>query len=129
MGRIVGEAMATGDPSEIVAIPARISRSVVENCGDILRALVGGAAAEAELAAVLDEGRRRHLGGSRRIVDAVVVAGALAEGLQPGEASETLAAVTDTAHVLVLRDAYGWPFDRIEAFLADTSRRLLLADP
>ena len=61
------------------------------------------------------------------MVDALGAAGALADEIETGEAAELLAASSDTAYVLVLHDAYGWSFDRIEAFMADSARRLLLA--
>jgi hypothetical protein len=41
---------------------------MLENCGDIIRAVVTGAAAEPEIQAVLDEGHRRHLEGARTVV-------------------------------------------------------------
>ncbi len=42
-------------------------------------------------------------------------------------AAETLAAVTDFQFALLLRDGYGWSLDRIETWMAETSRALLLA--
>src|ERR687897_3673239 len=68
IGGIVRAAAESGDPREAVAAPARVVRSIIENCGDIVRAVVTGAAAEPELAAVLAEGHRRHVEGARRIV-------------------------------------------------------------
>ena len=66
---IVGAAAGSDDPQQILAVPATVTRSILEHCGDILRALVTGAAAEPDLAQVLAEGNRRHVDGARRIVD------------------------------------------------------------
>ena len=51
-----------------MAVQAKVVRSIMEHCGDIVRALVTGAAAEPDLELVLAEGHRRHVEGARRIV-------------------------------------------------------------
>src|SRR3954453_23662229 len=65
---IVGAATGSNDPQQILATQAAVARSILEHCGDIVRALVTGAAAEPDLAVVLAEGNRRHVEGTRRIV-------------------------------------------------------------
>lgn len=52
---------------------------------------------------------------------------ALAPRLDADDAAATLAVVSEIRLALVLRDDYGWSFERIEAWIADMSRRLLLA--
>src|SRR5215211_7359562 len=66
---IIRAAVESGDPWEVAATSARVTRSILEHCGDIVRALVTGAAAEPELAARLEEGHRRHLEGTGRMVN------------------------------------------------------------
>ena len=119
---IARAAAESGDPREIVATQARITRSILEHCGDIVHALVTGAAAEPELAAVLAEGQRRHVEGAAQ------VAGLLREHGAPRANADTLASVSDIRFVLVLREDYGWSLDRIEDWIAETSRRLLWVD-
>src|SRR4051812_47532826 len=58
----------SSDPAEIAATSAKITRSILEHSGDVIHALVTGAAAEPELEAVLAEGQRRHLQGATTIV-------------------------------------------------------------
>ena len=41
-------------------------------------------------------------------------------------AAETLAAVSDIRFAVVLSEDYGWSYDRIESWIADASRALLL---
>jgi TetR/AcrR family transcriptional regulator, regulator of cefoperazone and chloramphenicol sensitivity len=125
---IARAAAESGDPREIAATPARVTRSILENCADIVHALVTGAAAEPELAAALAEGQRRHVEGSRRMVGLLGKLGALAPGVDPDEAAETLAAVADFRFALVLRDDYGWSLDRIEDWIAAASRTLVLGE-
>jgi TetR/AcrR family transcriptional regulator, regulator of cefoperazone and chloramphenicol sensitivity len=125
IGAIAGGLGRTDDPRQLAAMPARITRSILEHCEDIVHALVTGAAAEPELAAVLAEGRRRHIAGTRRIVDRLHQLGALS-GDNPSEAADTLAAVTDLRFALVLRESYGWSPERIERWMAATGATLLL---
>ena len=126
VAEIARRAAESLDPHEIVITGARITRSILEHCGDIIRALVTGAAAEPDLAAVLDEGHRRHLAGAARTVETLDRLGALAPSLEQADAVESLAAVTDFRFALVLRDDYGWSLDRIENWIASTSQTLLL---
>jgi AcrR family transcriptional regulator len=123
---IVRAAGQSGDPREVAATPARVTRAILEHCGDIVHALVTGAAAEPELAAALAEGQRRHVEGTRRAVGALHRFGALAPGVDVDAATETLAAVSDIRFALVLRESYGWSLDRVEEWIADTSRALVL---
>ena len=126
IARIVGERMSSGDPAVIVGTSARITRSILEHCGDIVHALVTGATSEPELAAALAEGHRRHLDGARRVVQALHDAGALDRGVDVAHAAETMAALADVQFCLLLRDTYGWSLDRIEAWVAETTKALVL---
>jgi AcrR family transcriptional regulator len=124
IGALVRAAAASEAPAELAATSARVTRSILEHCADIIHALVTGVAAEPELAAVLAEGQRRHREGARFVVGRLGELGAL--GPDAGEAAESLAAVTDIRFALMLREDYGWSLDRLEDFMAATSRTLLL---
>jgi TetR/AcrR family transcriptional regulator, regulator of cefoperazone and chloramphenicol sensitivity len=115
------------DPREVAATSARVTRSILEHCADVIHALVTGAA-EPELAAVLAEGQRRHVEGAGRVVGRMRQLEALG-AIDPDEAVETLAAITDVWFALVLQESYGWSLDRLESWLAATSRTLLLGQP
>ncbi len=123
---IAGAAAVSRDPSEVAATSARVTRSILDHCGDILHALVTGAAAEPALDAALTEGLRRHLGGAEYVIGLLGELGVLDPGVDPGEAAETLAAVSDVRFALLLQDSYGWSLDRIENWTAETTRVLLL---
>jgi AcrR family transcriptional regulator len=124
IGAIVRAAAASDDPSELAATPARVTRAILEHCGDIVHALVTGAAAEPALAAALAEGQRRHVAGAARVVDRLAALDALA--VEADAAAETLAAVSDIRFALVLQESYGWSLDQLESWIADAGRRLLL---
>jgi AcrR family transcriptional regulator len=121
-------AAESDDPRVLAAANARITRSILEHCGDIVHALVTGAAAEPELAAVLSEGQRRHTEGTGRIVALLRNLGALGP-IDADEAAESLAVVTDIRLALVMQESYGWSLDRLESWMAATSRTLLLGEP
>jgi len=119
-------AARSGDPREVAATSARITRSILENCGDIVRALVTGAAAEPDLRIPLEEGQRRHLEGAGQTVEHLRRMGSLDEALRPEDAVASLAAISDVRFALLLQDGYGWSLDRVEQWIASTSRSLLL---
>ena len=121
---IARAAAESADPREVAATQARVARSILEHCGDIVHALVTGAAAEPELAAVLEEGQRRHLEGARMVVGLLQRHEALRTEVE--DPVESLAALADVRVALVLRESYGWSLDRIEGWIADASRALLL---
>jgi AcrR family transcriptional regulator len=126
---LAGAAAESDDPRAVAATPARITRSILEHCGDIIHALVTGAAAEPALGAALADGRRRHVEGAARIVALLQQLDALDPELDRGAARDTLAAVSDIGFAVVLSEDYGWSLDRIESWIAATSRTLLLTDP
>jgi AcrR family transcriptional regulator len=122
IGAIVGAGLSSEDAKEVVAVSARVMRSILEHCGDIIRALVTGAAAEPELAAVLAEGQRRHAAGAATVVQRLRELGAT----PPDDAAETLAALSDVRFAYVLQESYGWSLDRLEGWIAASSAALLL---
>jgi len=124
---IAGAAAGSKDPREVADMSAKVTRSIVEHCADIVSALVTGAAAEPALAVVLMEGHRRHVDGARTVVRLLTEMDALGKSVDATTAAEQLAAITDFRFALLLRDSYGWSLDRIESWMADTSEALLLS--
>lgn len=119
-------AARSSDPMQVVALSSVITRSILEHCGDIIHALVTGAASEPDLQVVLEEGRRRHVEGARVVVGLLQGLHALDETVDPDAAIDTLSAISDIQLALLLHESYGWSLDRIEAWIAATSRALLL---
>ena len=123
---IVGAGIGSTDPAQVLAVQAKVVRSILEHCGDILRALVTGAAAEPDLALVLAEGHRRHVEGTRRIVGVLAGLDALEPSVTVDTAIATLSATSDASFAMLLADLYGWSFDEIEDWIVQTNRKLLL---
>jgi len=123
---IVGAGIGARDPEQLLAVQARVIRSILEHCGDIMRALVSGAAAEPDLAMVLAEGNRRHVEGTKRIVGALAELDALDPSVTTAAAQATLSATSDMSFALLLADVYGWSHDEIESWIIATNRKLLL---
>lgn len=123
---IVGAVAESKDAQQVAAMPAKITRSILEHCADIVHALVTGAAAEPELQTVLEEGHRRHVDGARTVVRMLTDLGAISTRIDARSAAETLAAVSDFRFALLLRESYGWSLDHVETWMADASRALLL---
>jgi AcrR family transcriptional regulator len=123
---IVGAAAGSDDPQQILAVQATVTRSILEHCGDILRALVTGAAAEPDLAQVLAEGNRRHVDGARRIVTQLTGLDALDPSVTVDAAVATLSATSDVSFAVLLADQYGWSLDDIQAWIVATNSKLLL---
>ena len=123
---IVGAGAGSRDPDQILAVQAKVIRSILEHCGDILRALVSGAAAEPDLALVMAEGNRRHVAGAQRLVSTLADLDALDPSVTPAAAVATLSATSDVSFALLLADVYGWSSKEIEAWIITTNRKLLL---
>ena len=85
-----------------------------------------GAASEPDLEAVLAEGQRRHTFGAASVVGLLRRLDALPADLDDDAATGTLAALSDVRVALMLHESYGWPLDRVETWIADASRALLL---
>ncbi len=128
IGPIAVAAAESNDPQQVAALAAKVTRSILENCGDIVHALVTGAAAEPELEKALAEGHRRHVQGAEMVVGLLQKLDVLRKSLDTDAAVGTLSAMTDFRFALLLRDTYGWSMDRIETWMAENSKTLLLRD-
>ncbi|HEU5388004.1 MAG TPA: helix-turn-helix domain-containing protein [Streptosporangiaceae bacterium] len=124
ISRAVGQ---EADPAVLIRIPARITRQLVERCGDILRAVQAGSLAEPELAPVLAEGQRRHRDGTAGVARRLCELGALRAGVSEADASTTIAALADFRLAIVLLDEFGLDSDRLEDWIATTTARAVLA--
>ncbi len=123
---IVDTASRSDDPMVVAGLPAKVTRSILEHCGDIIHAVVTGAAAEPALTVVLVEGQRRHVGGARNVVRLLQNLHTLSAAVDAEAAVDTLSAISDVQFALLLQHSYGWSLDHIEAWIAATSQALLL---
>jgi AcrR family transcriptional regulator len=126
----VGEIAATipteSDPAAVARIPARVTRRILERCGDIIRASIDGARAEPHLAHVLEEGGQRHRAGARSVAARLSALDALAPGLDEAGAATSIAALADVRLAFVLIDDHGFGFDEVEDWIAAATARVVL---
>lgn len=100
------------DPAALLAIPVRIACALLEQCGDIVRAIASGSAADAALRRAATVGFERHTAGTERVAARLEALGALRAGLAVDEAAATIAVLTDSSFAVLVVDAYGWTVDR-----------------
>jgi AcrR family transcriptional regulator len=120
VGQIARTAATEDDPHVILAVPAKVTRALLDRCGDIIRAVIGASGDEPEMAQVVAEGHRRHVGGAALIVDRLVAVGAVAADVDRAALKDTIAIVTDTATAVLLIDQYGWSTRRVERWMNAT---------
>ncbi len=128
VGEIAASIGTDADPRALVRIPARITCRLLDRCDDILRAATTGAQAEPELAAIVDEGGRRHRSGAAGVAGRLAALGALRPGLTPEAAATTIAALADYRLAMILIDDHHLELDQIEDWIADTTARAVLAE-
>ncbi|HEY7437828.1 MAG TPA: helix-turn-helix domain-containing protein [Acidimicrobiia bacterium] len=114
------------DPRELIAVPARIARALLESSGDILRATMSALPSDPALAPVVQEGRHRHELGTRGLASRLEALGALRVGLSADEAGATMAVLSDPWLAVRLADEYAWPAEKIEAWTTEILERVIL---
>jgi AcrR family transcriptional regulator len=119
--------LACESSTDVVGLPARITRAILDNAIDIVRVVTIAAASEPDVRQALDDARKRHLAGTAAVVRKLERLGGLRADVTPAEAQATLSTLTDTGFGLLLHDTYGWSTQRIERWTIAALRRLLLA--
>jgi AcrR family transcriptional regulator len=114
------------DPHELIAVPARIARALLESCGDILRATMSALPSDPALAPVVQEGRQRHELGTRGLASRLQALGVLRAGLSADEAGATMAVLSDPWLAVRLADEYAWPAEQIETWTTQILERVIL---
>jgi hypothetical protein len=126
IGEIVAPLLNETDPLVVARAPARITRRLIERCGDILRAGLAGSYTDDGLAPALEEGGRRHRAGAGMVAGKLASLGALRPGLDAEQAALTIAALADTRLALLLIDDHQLTVDQVEDWIADTIVRATL---
>lgn len=113
------EMAAAPDPRALLALCIRLTRQVAERCGDIITAVYAAARFEPEMAAVLEEGRRRHREGTRGVAEALAGAKSLAPGLSADTAARQLAVLTYSETYFLLTSDFQMSYDDAEAWVRE----------
>lgn len=124
LGRALGE---TDDPRELIARAVHLTRQLYERCGDIISVALSAARDDADAAAVLGEGLRRHGEGTARVAMRLQAQGALPAGTDGDRAAAVLSMMTGPASWDALVASAGWSYDDAERWLTASLQTLLLA--
>lgn len=117
----------TEDPREMIRGIVRMMRGFQEFCGDIVPTLFGVAAAEPDIAAIIDQSHDRHDGGVRWIVSRIEAQGRLRSDLDTEQAVAIFGGISWLSSMEFVGH-YGWSLDEYEARMTDMLCRLLLSD-
>jgi AcrR family transcriptional regulator len=127
VGSLAVEVTSAGTPLAALRAEVRLTRSVQEQCGDIIEALFTAAGAEPELADAVAEGQRRHREGARITIDRIQALEGLRNDVTPERARALLALSTNHEAWRELTRAYDLDWDPAEDWLVDALSRALLA--
>ena len=122
----VQAALTEPNPGRLLEAFARIARELLDRSATIQHVLATAANVDPEAAELLTEIRRQRLTGQSRIVEALRGRSALANGLDPADAADTVYALMSPELYRILTVERGWPADRYENWLAGALKALLL---
>ena len=114
------------DPSRLLAQGVHLTRQLNERCGDLIRVLLSAEPAEADVAAAVADGLRRHDEGAADLAGRLAELGALRADVTPERAGAAMSMMTSPASWRQLIGSAGWTFDDAEAWLTDSLAQLLL---
>jgi AcrR family transcriptional regulator len=115
---------AATDPAELVRAGVTLTRQMNERCGDIIRALASAAPVDAEAAAALAEGERRHRDGTGGLARRLDELGALR--VPAGDAAVQFSLLTSRHAYDELVIDRGWSFDEAASWIERTLAERLL---
>lgn len=118
--------MRSKDPAEMVELAASLERHVREANSDLLRVLAEGAASDAELKPMWEQGFDRHRQGVSQLVTRLAKAKQLRTELTADDAVATALALTSIEAYDEAVRHLGWSHDRYEQWLASALRHALL---
>lgn len=126
VGEAVERIMVATTAKDVLAEGIRLTRTFSDRCGDVIGTLLAAAGTEPDLGAAVAEGRRRHRGGARQIVDRIASLGGLRDDLSRSHAAAFLSAATSYEAWRELVDEHNLSWKQAEALLRETLERALL---
>ncbi|MGE0057734.1 MAG: TetR/AcrR family transcriptional regulator [Dehalococcoidia bacterium] len=119
---------AEPDPRRKLDIYASVVTQIWGRMAPLLHVLQTGAANDPALAQIWDDFLNRRADNLYLLVDELEPHGHLRPGLSADEAADTAWAVSSTEVYVLLTRVRGWPAERYQEWLAESFKRLLLAD-
>lgn len=126
VGDTAHEIATADDPKILLAAGVRLTRTLNERCGDIVRVLMAAEPSDPDVATAVRDGMRRHQEGATQLARRLDRLGALPPGTTVDQATASFAVMTSPDGWRQLTEDLGWTFDRAEVWLADALCRLLL---
>lgn len=111
---------------ELLDVAVSICRGINERCDDLIRVLDSAAAADPALAAVREEGLRRHRDGIARMCGRLEQLGELRPGMSAKAAAAVVAPLTDTPVARTFVHDHGWTWEAWHEWTLETLCRLVL---
>ena len=96
-----------------------------EQCGDIIKALLSAAAADADVSPAAAEGRRVHREGCHGVIERLHAMKGLSTRLTVDQATAILATLTAPESIDRLTHDHGWSHDELEEWLTHATIALL----
>ena len=128
VGGFVKRLVATQDPREAVGILVEMTRTFMEQTGDVFVALMSAAPTESDVAAAWEKTNRNHRTGAQFVARKLADLGALRDGVTVERAADVLGGLSWGTTWLQFIRVYGWSFDECEAWLRQTLVTLLLGE-
>jgi AcrR family transcriptional regulator len=125
----VREILAEPDPYRRVNMLARNGRAILERRAAVDEVVTAAAAADPAIAALAERSRQERYAGQRRLLEIVVGATGLREGLDLGTAADVLYAIGSPETYRLLVVDRGWSGSRFERWYGETLALLLLPQP
>ena len=126
VGPLAAEIAGTDDPEVVLTNAVRVTRQLNERCGDIVRLLLAAEPANAEVAAAVEDGMRRHHGGAELFGRRLAELGSLRDGVTAEQATTAYAVMTSPDNWRQLTGDFGWSYAQTEAWMTDSLRTLLM---
>jgi AcrR family transcriptional regulator len=114
------------DPRRRIQILAKNGRLILERIAPINEVLRGAAAADPEIASLLDRYAAQRIDGQRELVRIVAAGGSLRKGFSADKAADSLFALGSPEIYRLLTVDRGWTPARFERWYADALTRILL---
>jgi len=114
------------EAEEVIDATVRLTRRFQERCGDVLWMLVTASPIEGDVAGALEEGKRRHRMGMRRVAAKLGRLGALRSDVPERHAADVLGLLTSFETYDQPRNEYDWSFDECEDWIKSVIGALLL---
>lgn len=120
------EIRAEADPHRKLEMLARMVHLLLDRLAPIWQVVLEAAPTDAELRSLVVELKQRHVGSMRSVIEDLVAAGPLRQGISREIATDVLWTMNSPEFYSLLVAGRGWSGEKFETWLADAWQRLFL---